>query len=73
MTELQTLIATGRLSKEDVALHWLQRGNDGSTMVKTAVLDDTGAYGDWPEDFDETELKAEQAYLDAVEAKGVAK
>ena len=40
------------------------------TTVRTADLDDNGAYGDWPEDFDQTELEAEQAYLDAVESRG---
>jgi len=73
LREVQTLIATGQLKKEDVALHWLRRGDDGDTIVKTADLDDKGAYGDWPEDFDQTELQAEQAYLDAVEAKEAGK
>ena len=57
------------MRKEDVALHWLQRNEDGETVVKIANLDDKGAYGDWPEDFDETELQAEREYLDAVEEK----
>jgi hypothetical protein len=70
LREVQTLIATGELSKDDVALHWFQRGEDGETTVRTAELDDAGAYGDWPEDFDRTELQSEQAYLDAVEARG---
>ena len=66
---VQTLIADGTFRKEDTALHWLQRNNEGETIVTTAELDDKGAYGNWPEDFDDTELEAEQAYLDAVEAK----
>jgi hypothetical protein len=37
--------------------------------VSTAELDDSGAYGDWPEDFDDTERQAEKEYLDAVETK----
>lgn len=69
LRELQTLIATGDLRKEDVAMHWLTRNEQGETTVTTAELDDNGAYGKWPEDFDDTELQAEQAYLDAVEAK----
>jgi hypothetical protein len=69
--EIQTLIATNKLAKEEVALHWLQRGDQGETTVRTADLDDKGAYGDWPEDFDKTELDAEQLYLDAVEARQV--
>jgi len=71
--EIQTLIAKGQLRKEDVALHWLHRNEQGETVVKTAELDEKGAYGDWPEDFDDTELQAEQDYLDAVEAKGSGK
>lgn len=73
LREVQTLIATGRLRKEDVALHWLQRNEEGGTTVKTADLDNKGAYANWPEDFDQTELQAEQAYLDAVESKEVGK
>lgn len=69
LRELQTLIATGDLRKEDVAMHWLARNEQGETIVTMAELDDNGAYGKWPEDFDDTELQAEQAYLDAVEAK----
>ena len=30
-----------------------------------------GSYGKWPVDFDSVELDAEQAYLDAVELRGV--
>lgn len=70
LRELQTLIAVGELRKEDVAMHWFARNEEGETTVTTAELDDNGAYGKWPEDFDDTELEAEQAYLDAVEAKG---
>ena len=33
----------------------------------TAELDEFGAFGDWPEDFDDTSLTVEQMYLDAVE------
>jgi predicted ATPase len=69
LRELQTLIAVGELSKDDVAMHWLARNEQGETTVTTAELDDNGAYGKWPEDFDDTELQAEQAYLDAVESK----
>ena len=73
LREVQTLIAKGKLRKEDVALHWLKRDKKGETTVRTADLDDNGAYGDWPEDFDQTELDAEREYLDAVEDKGAKK
>lgn len=74
LREIQTLVATGVIAKEKVGLHWLQRDEgDGSTTVTEANLDERGAYGDWPEDFGQTELEAEKAYLDAVEAKTVKK
>jgi hypothetical protein len=74
LREVQTLIAKKELHKEDVALHWLHRDEHGETTVQTAELDDNGAYeGDWPEDFDKTELEAAREYLDTVEAKGAGK
>jgi hypothetical protein len=73
LREVQTLIAKKELHKEDVALHWFRRDEHGETTVKTAKLDDNGAYGDWPEDFDKTELEAAREYLDTVEAKGAGK
>ncbi|OGF64692.1 MAG: hypothetical protein A2Y62_14610 [Candidatus Fischerbacteria bacterium RBG_13_37_8] len=73
LREIQTLIARGELSKEDVALHWLQRNEKGKTTICTAELDDNGAYGDWPDDFELIGLQSEQAYLDAVEKKEAGK
>jgi len=70
LREVQTIVATGKLSTDKVKLHWFQRQEDGHTVVVPADLDANGAYGDWPEDFDEVELDAEKAYLDAVETKG---
>jgi predicted ATPase len=73
LREVQTLVATGKLSTDKVKLHWFQRQEDGRTVVTPADLDENGAYGDWPEDFDEVELNAEKAYLDAVEGKEAGK
>ncbi len=73
LREVQTLVATGKLSTDKVKLHWFQRQEDGRTVVTPADLDENGAYGDWPEDFDEVELNAEKAYLDAVEDKEAGK
>lgn len=70
LREVQTLVATGKLATDKVKLHWFQRQEDGRTVVMPADLDENGAFGDWPEDFDEVELDAEKAYLDAVERKG---
>jgi predicted ATPase len=69
LREIQTLVATAQLAPEEVRLHWLRRGKDGMTAISTAALDDLGAWGDWPEDFDTTDREAEKAYLDAVEMK----
>jgi predicted ATPase len=71
LREVQTLIARGRLESDSVAMHWFEREKDGATAVRTAELDSNGAYGDWPEDFDRTELEGEQEYLDAVEGRGL--
>lgn len=66
---VQTLVAKREMSSEDIKLHWIHRGDDGSTTVTPADLDERGAYGNWPEDFDQTELEAEKSYLDAVESR----
>lgn len=65
---VQTLVAKGQLAPELVKLHWFVRSeNDGSTQVRSADLDEQGAYGDWPMDFDDVELRTTGDYLDAVE------
>ena len=65
---VQTLVAEGKLPPDHVALHWFERGDDGATTVTSADLDDAGAFGDWPEDFGDVELKSESRYLDAAES-----
>lgn len=71
---IQTLVAKGELDPALVKLHWFTRDDtSGVTRVDSADLDDAGAFGmDWPEDFDDTYMKAEQEYLDAVEARAFA-
>jgi hypothetical protein len=64
---IQTLVAKGELDPELVRLHWFTRDADGVTQVTSARLDSNGAFGDWPEDFDDVALDSEQQYLDAVE------
>lgn len=71
LREVQTLVAKGEMPQEAVCFHWFQRDEQGCTKISSATLDEDGAYGDWPEDFDETELDAEQDYLDAVEMRGL--
>lgn len=66
---IQTLVAKNGLRKDAVRLHWVERDARGETQVTTSKLDDAGAYGDWPQDFESTELDAEQAYIEAAEER----
>ena len=50
-------------------LHWVERDESGKTMITRAELDENGAYGKWPVDFDDVERDAMRSYLDAVEFK----
>ncbi len=70
---VQTLVAKDELAQDLVKLHWFLRDEKGATSVTSADLDDTGAFGDWPEDFDDVELNSENEYLSAAEAKLFAK
>lgn len=63
---VQTLIAQNRIKNTDVALHWFARDAKGATQVTYVEPDEDGAYGEWPEDFGDVELKAQDAYLTAV-------
>lgn len=64
---IQTLVANGQIEPSDVALHWFTRDEvNGVTEVTTAVLDENGTFGDWPEDFDDVQIESEASYLDAV-------
>ena len=65
---IQTLVAEGKLAPELVKLHWFER-REGLTKVRSADLDETGSFGDWPEDFADVALEAQGRYLDAVEAR----
>ena len=64
---VQTLVAEGDLSPELVRLHWFTRDENGATKIDPADLDEAGAYGDWPEDFDDVDLKTQSRYLNAVD------
>lgn len=66
---IQTLVARGDLALENVALHWFSLDEGGKTTVSSAELDENGAYGDWPEDFDDTALMVEEKYFEAVERR----
>lgn len=64
---IQTLVAEKKLPANIVKLHWFSRNEDGSTKIDSRDLDETGAYGNWPEDFGDIELNLEHRYLNAVE------
>ncbi len=66
---IQNLVAREMLDPELVKLHWFQRDSStGSTRISSADLDHSGAFGEWPEDFDDVSLQAQREYLDAVES-----
>jgi hypothetical protein len=64
---IQTLIAEGEIDHMDVSLNWFSRDGDGFTIVTNATPDEAGAYGEWPEDFDDVSLELESDYLTASE------
>ena len=67
---VQTLVAEGKIDPSLVGLNWFVRSEkDGTTRIKTAELDEAGRFGDWPEDFDEVALEAENRYLSAAESR----
>jgi predicted ATPase len=66
---IQALVAEDKLDPNAVKLHWFSRQSDGSSKVTSADLDETGAFGDWPEDFGSIALDMANRYLSAAEAK----
>ena len=64
---IQTLVAEGSLPRALVKLHWFTRDDNGATTITPAELDEAGAYGNWPEDFDDVDLEAQSRYLDAAD------
>jgi predicted ATPase len=69
LLSIQALVAENKIAPDDVQLHWFTRSADGSSTVTTAELDETGAFGDWPEDFGSTSLESTHRYLSAAEKK----
>ena len=66
---VQTMVAEGTISPKLLKLHWFKRKEDGATEVRSADLDEAGAFGDWPEDFDKVALDAQSRYFDAAESR----
>lgn len=70
LTSIQTLVARRELSPDLIRLYWFQRDpRTGVSEVTPALLDENGAFGDWPEDFDDVVLSTDKEYLDAVESR----
>ena len=64
---IQTLVAEGKLSPDLVKLHWFEQNKKGSTTIRSADLDEGGRFGDWPEDFGDVTLDAQDRFLTAAE------
>ena len=69
LRRVQSLVAEGKLSPEKLRLHWFSLRDDGVTEVNSAELDDSGAFGEWPEDFSDVALEEEGRYIDAAESR----
>jgi hypothetical protein len=69
---VQALVAEKKLDPTLVKLHWFTR-EKGCTQIVSTDLDDSGAFGDWPEDFARVALETERRYLDATIFKSVNK
>ena len=66
---IQTLVAEGKLNQSLVKLHWFQRDKEGMTKVTSRDLNEDGTFGDWPEDFADVTLNAQDRFLTAVESR----
>lgn len=62
---IQTEVAKGALSPDQVGLYWFHRGADGITGVTLGSLAEDGSYGEWPIDFDEVEMQISRNLLNA--------
>jgi hypothetical protein len=65
LISLQELVARGVLPPEHVQLHWAQRDERGASVLHSTTLDESGAWGDMPIDFNDVHLEAMRNYLDA--------
>jgi hypothetical protein len=66
---VQTQVAEEKVHASKVKLHWFKREKDGHTIVQSGDLDESGAFGDWPEDFSDVDLKTQSRYIDAAHAQ----
>lgn len=65
LISLQEQVARGALRPEDVLLHWVRRDERGASVLHSTTLDERGAWGDMPIDFNDVHLEAMRSYLDA--------
>lgn len=66
---IQQHVAEGKLDPKNAVLHWFERDEIGDSVVTSREFDETGAFGDWPADFDTVALEAQRDYLDAATKK----
>lgn len=62
---IQTLVAQGLLDPTKVSLNWFARDEQGNSRMQQTEIESNGSFGDWPVDFLDVELLAQQQYLDA--------
>ncbi len=65
LRRIQTEIALGGMPLASVGLNWFSRNADGSTKITEALLTEDGGFGEWPSDFEDVSLRADQQFLDA--------
>ena len=66
---VQTLVARGEMDPAAVNLAWVERDEDGYTTVRQVTPEKNGGFGDWPVDFADVELEAQQRFLEAAMAR----
>jgi hypothetical protein len=69
---VQTIVATGAMAADDVNLAWVERDEDGYTTVRQVTPEKNGGFGDWPVDFADVELEAQQRFLEAAMVRAAA-
>lgn len=67
ITGIQTLVAEEKISNDRIILHWFTRKKDGSTQIASSNINANGSSINWPEDFGNTALYAENRFLTASE------
>jgi predicted ATPase len=65
LKSIQEQVAIGAIKPDKTVLHWFSRDENGVTNVKSDSFAEDGSYGDWPEDFADTELNIEDRFLRA--------